>query len=146
VRRADGAPAAKLIDRPLQVRGRDRHVGLADVAPEVHFADRVLRGLEGELEQSEDRGRVLARDVGLRGAPEDAQQLLAVAEDPPRPSLLLDRRQERLVARRAHEVVVEVAVAHVVGRVAAARLLVALVDVDRRVVERAPLGGLLSLK
>src|SRR4029077_16511078 len=109
----------------------------ADVAAEVDLADRVLRGLERELEQAQDRGCVGARDVRLRVAAEDPQELLAVAEDPPEPDLLLGRREERLLARRADEVVVEVPVADVVERVAAAELLVARVEVDRRVVERA---------
>src|SRR6185436_20376479 len=92
-RAARGLAAAELVDRALEVRRRDRHVGLADVAAEVDLADRVLRGLEREVQEAQDRRRVLARDVGLRVAAEDPQELLAVAEDPAEADLLLGRRQ-----------------------------------------------------
>src|SRR3954467_14455802 len=99
------AALAELLDRRPQVVRPDRDVGRADVAAEVDLADRVLRGLEGELQQAQDGAGVVARDVGLRVAPEDPQQLLAVAEDPPQADLLLRGGQERLLARGAHAVV-----------------------------------------
>ena len=52
-----------------------------------------------------------------RVAREDPQQLLAVAEEStPSADLVLGLAQEVLLARGAHEVVVGVAVAHVVER------------------------------
>ena len=111
--------------------GRDGHELRPDVAAEAHLADRVPRGLEGELEQAQD-GRVRVQ-VGVGVAPEDPQQLLAVAEQPPEPDLVLGLAQEVLLARRAHEVVVGVAEAHVVQGLRAAQLLVAGGDVDLRV-------------
>ena len=107
----------------LEVVGRDGHEVRPDVAAEAHLADRMPRGLEGELEQAQD-GRVGVQ-VGVGVAPEDPQQLLAVAEQPPEPDLVLGLAQEVLLARRAHEVVVGVAEAHVVQRLRAAQLLVA---------------------
>ena len=78
--------------------GRDGHELRPDVAAEAHLADRVPRGLEGELEQAQDR-RVRVQ-VGVGVAPEDPQQLLAVAEQPPEPDLVLGLAQEVLLARR----------------------------------------------
>ena len=75
-----------------------------------------------------------------RVAPEDPQQLLAVAEQPPEPDLVLGLAQEVLLARRAHEVGVGVAEAHVVQRLRAAELLVAGADVDLGVL-RADAAG-----
>ncbi len=62
---------------------------------------------------------------------------VADRDEPPDAPLAARLAQERLLPGGADEVVVRVAVAHVVERVLALELLVARVDVDRRVRRRA---------
>jgi hypothetical protein len=65
---------------------------------------------------------------------ERAQQRVAVAEQRLDPELRARLAQELVLAGGADEVVVSVAIADVVERVAPAQALVAGLDVDRRVV------------
>ena len=98
----------------------------------MDLADRVLGGRERELEQPQHVRA--AADVGVRVLAEDVEQVVAALEQLRDPDLLLELPEELLLARRAHDVGVLVAVADVVERVLAADLLVALLQVDRRVV------------
>jgi hypothetical protein len=91
-----------------------------------------------EPQQREDRG--VRVDVGAHRLPEDLQELLAIGEDAADPDLVLGLAEERLLARGADQVVVEVAVAHVAQRVLAAQPLVAGADVDHRVGAATPVG------
>ena len=106
---------------------------------ELDLVDRVARGEEDGLREPEDLLRRVQRLVAVEVAAEDARELLEVAgRDAAAHQLLraLGRAhlaQEVLLAGGADEVVVVVAVAHVGERVLAAQLLVARVDVDRRV-------------
>ena len=110
----------------------------ASCGGELDLLDRLAGRLGHEPQQREDRGAGV--DVGAHRLPEDLQQLLAVGEDAADADLVLGLAQERLLARGADEVVVEVAVAHVVQRVLAAQPLVAGADVDRRVRPAAAVG------
>jgi hypothetical protein len=100
---------------------------------EAHLGDRVLRRLDGELDEPEDLGVAAAGEVRLRVAPEDRQQLATILPQLTDPDLGLELAQEVLLARGAHEVVVEMAEAYVVQRVLAAHSLVAGLQIDRRV-------------
>ena len=109
----------------LDVRGPDG-------GRERDLLDGLAGGVDGELDE---RGHLLgAADVGAGVLAEQAQQLMAVAEQLLDADLRARLAQEVVLAGGAHEVVVAVAVAHVVERVAAAQALVAGLDVDRRVV------------
>ena len=110
----------------------------ASCAGELDLLDRLVGRLGHEPQQREDR--VARVDVGAHRLAEDAQQLLAVGEDAADADLVLGLAQERLLARSADEVVVEVAVAHVAQRVLAAQPLVAGADVDGRVGPAAAVG------
>src|SRR5258706_3963956 len=124
-RAVGGLRVEELILGDLEVLGRDRDVRLAGIAAGMDLADRVARRVERQPEQAEYRLRIVLGYVGLGVAPEDPQELLAVAEDPTQADLVLRLAQEVLLARGADEVVVGVAVAHGVPRPPAAQLLVA---------------------
>ena len=147
---AAGALLGRLLLRPLRALAgqelRDRLVELGLVVAQVgvlrvgrddgrerHLAHRVP-GREGhQLEQVQDRVVVVQALVGLRVAADELGQLVALVEDLLGADLRLGLAQEVLLPRRAHEVGVGVAEAHVVERVLAAQPLVAGLDVDRRV-------------
>ena len=99
---------------------------------EVNLADRVRGRRDHEVEQPQHRLR--RPDVGLCDVAEDLDELVALVDQLRDADLRLDLAEEVLLARRADEVVVVVAVADVVERVLAADLLVAGLDVDVRVV------------
>ena len=98
----------------------------------MDLADRVLGGRERELEQPQDVRA--AADVGVGVLAEDVEQVVAALEQLRDPDLLLELPQELLLARGADDVGVLVPVADVVERILAADLLVARLQVDRRVV------------
>ena len=108
------------------------HVGGADGGGERDLLDRLAARVDGELDEREHL--LGAADVGAGVLAERLQQLVAVAEQVRDAELRAGLAQEVVLTGGADEVVVAVAVAHVVQRVAAAQALVAGLDVDRRVV------------
>src|SRR3954447_21154918 len=128
----------ELVQGPIELAlGGEQVVRTALVVdPEGDLADGLAAREEHELEQREDVRRAPEALVGVRVAGEDRRELLApaVVEQAAGAGGVAQLAQEVLLARRAHEVVVAVAVADVVEGVLAMELLVARVDVDRGVV------------
>ena len=128
--------------------GRGRHDGRAAdhrrVADEPHLHHLAARDLGEQLDVAQDRLRAdrlpLRRAAHLEVVGQRVEQAEEVGARRPDVEPPLELAHEGLLARRAQEVGVEVAIAHVLERLEAGELLVAGLEVDRGVVARAAVG------
>ena len=121
----------ELARRAHHLRRVGRHVAPADARREVDLDDGAAREVDRQSQQRDHRAAAV--DVRARVLRHDLDQLLLLRDQLAGADLRLRLPEEVLLARGAHDVGVGVAVADVVERVLAAQLLVAGVDVDRRV-------------